>query len=137
MSAHAARSQPSPDDFAHTSVMEWIGQDTIRMVTRGYVDVSLAQRNARKFEAMMDGAAPRWLLIDARDMTGYDLAARVSFERQFRAFRKWGGEQVLLVNTSSVVSMVASALSVVVELPMRIFATMDEALAYMGARRAS
>ena len=85
--------------------------DTLEIVWIGHITVADVERLVSELERAPGRA--RYLIVDARSVTGFDVAARAEGPRLVQVLRDQGMERMVAVSSSTLVRIAGSAVALV------------------------
>jgi hypothetical protein len=116
------------------TVTRWFDNRTIEVRFEGVITPPLVEQLVKDFVSLTVERKPRFVLFDAEAATGFNAAARTTAMRFLTEFKVRGGREIVAIVNQIYLRMLGQALTFGAGLPLKMFATRDQAQNYLVAK---
>jgi hypothetical protein len=116
------------------AITRWLDNRTVEVSFNGLITAGLIDQLLKDFIAETDSRLPLCILFDATQATGFNANARAGCSRFLTEFKVRGGREVLAVVSNLSLRMLGQALTFATGLPLKMFATREQALSYIVSK---
>jgi hypothetical protein len=131
-SARTERPSKPPDRLGAFAVHP-VNDHVTEVAFTGQLTTQMVEGCHREFWQAHHEGPPRFILVDATELTGYDPDIAASITRVIHPFRSRGGQEYLMIASSGMIRMMGWAIAVATRTPLRFFDSRRDALAYARA----
>jgi len=116
------------------TVTRWFDSRTIEVAFQGQISSGLIDQLIRDFISLTVDRAPRYALFDTENATGITANARANASRFLAQFKMRGGREIVAIVNVLSLRMLGQALTFASGVPLKMFATREQALNYIVAK---
>lgn len=116
------------------TVTRWFDSRTIEVSFQGQISSALVDQLIKDFISLTGDRAPRYALFDTEGATGITANARANAARFLVQFKVRGGREIVAIVNVLSLRMLGQAITFASGVPLKMFATREQALNYIVAK---